>query len=147
MKQRDANDIAREEGIESLRGTLDEAHPFEKGKRASGNGHDGATTPSLLTLPEFLAQFVPPHYLVDGVLQHHCLYSLTGKTGAGKTNVAVLLAALVADPVAGQKFGSHDVEPGRVLYIPAENKTDVQMRAIGLVHRMYLDPARLNLLV
>ena len=106
----------------------------------------GATR-RLLTLQEFLAQFDPPHYLVDGVLQHGCLYSLTGKTGAGKTGVAARLAMLVANPVGGQKFGPYEVEPGRVLYIPAENKTDVQMRMIGLMHRMGLDRAKLNMLV
>ena len=106
----------------------------------------GATR-RLLTLPEFLAQFDPPHYLVDGVLQRGSLYSLTGKTGAGKTGVAVRLAVLVANPVGGQKFGPYEVEPGRVLYIPAENQTDVQMRMIGLMHRMRLDSAKLNMLV
>ena len=106
----------------------------------------GATR-RLLTLREFLAQYDPPHYLVDGVLQRGSLYSLTGKTGAGKTGVAARLAVLVANPVGGQKFGPYEVEPGRVLYIPAENKTDVQMRMIGLMHRMGLDRATLNMLV
>ena len=57
------------------------------------------------------------------------------------------LAVLVANPVGGQKFGPYEVEPGRVLYIPAENQTDVQMRMIGLMHRMRLDSAKLNMLV
>jgi hypothetical protein len=98
------------------------------------------------TLAEFLSEFDPPHYLVDGLLQHHCLYSLTGKTGAGKTSVAVMLAVLVASKAPG-RFGPHEVEPGRVVYIAKENKLDVQMRFFGILNKMHIEPSELNMLV
>jgi putative DNA primase/helicase len=44
------------------------------------------------TLAEFLAGFVPPDYLVEGILQRRFVYSLTAQTGHGKTAVALLLA-------------------------------------------------------
>src|SRR5262249_4086672 len=41
------------------------------------------------TLTKFLANFVPPDYLIEGILQHHYFYTLTGMTGAGKTAIAL----------------------------------------------------------
>src|SRR5262249_38350148 len=34
---------------------------------------------------EFVAGFVPPDYLIDGLLQRRYVYSFTGPTGSGKT--------------------------------------------------------------
>jgi hypothetical protein len=91
------------------------------------------------TLSEFLADFQPPDYLVDGLLQKHFCYSLTGATGAGKTAVALLICTLVASRTRGQKLGSHEVEHGRVVYIAAENPTDIRMRLIGMATKLDLN--------
>jgi hypothetical protein len=45
---------------------------------------------------EFVAGFVAPAYLLDGVLQKRFVYALTVATGAGKTAIALRLAAHVA---------------------------------------------------
>jgi hypothetical protein len=84
------------------------------------------------TLPEFLAAFEPPDYLIDGLFQRHYFYAITAKTAAGKTAVALLISVLVANPKLGQKLGPHDVEHGRVIYVTRENPTDVRMRLIGM---------------
>src|SRR5262249_18257085 len=99
------------------------------------------------TLAEFLADYVAPDYLVEGLLQHHYFYSLTGMTGAGKTAVALLIAILVADRAGGQNVGTYAVEHGRVVYIARENPTDVRMRLIGMCEKMGIDPAKLDLFV
>ena len=91
------------------------------------------------TLAEFLADFHPPDYLIDGLLQKHFCYSLTGATGAGKTAIALLVSALVASHTPGRKLGSHEVEHGRVVYIAAENPTDIKMRLIGMAAKLKLD--------
>jgi hypothetical protein len=101
----------------------------------------------VLELPEFLKRFEPPHYLIEGLLQHHYFYSLTGMTGAGKTAVALLVGALVSRRKGGQKLGPHDVEHGRVVYIAKENPTDIRMRLIGMTTKMNIDPASLDFLV
>jgi AAA domain len=101
----------------------------------------------VLALPEFLAQFVPPDYLIDRLLQRGYFYSLTGATGAGKTAIALLISILVATRGGGKKLGPYDVEHGRVLYITRENPTDVRMRLIGAAARMAFDPAGLDFLV
>ena len=101
------------------------------------------TSRIVLTLPEFLAAFEPPDYLIDGLLQRHYFYAITAKTAAGKTAVALLIAVLVANPKPGQKLGPHDVEHGRVIYVTRENPTDVRMRLIGMASKMGFKPADL----
>jgi RecA-family ATPase len=110
----------------------------------------------VLSLPEFLAQYKPPDYLIDGLVQRGFFYSLTGRTGVGKTAVAILIAILVAmrwrlpwyDGDDGRrKLGPHEVERGRVLYITKENPTDVRMRLIGAAAKIGFDRAALDFLV
>jgi hypothetical protein len=82
---------------------------------------------------QFVAGFVPPDYLIDGILQRRFLYALTGKTGSGKTALALLLAACVA---LGRALGNLRVRKGRVIYLCGENPDDVRMRWIGLATEM-----------
>jgi hypothetical protein len=37
----------------------------------------------------FLKGFIPPDYLIDGILQRRFIYSLTAPTGGGKTAIAL----------------------------------------------------------
>ncbi|WP_441268297.1 AAA family ATPase [Bradyrhizobium sp. 215_C5_N1_1] len=87
---------------------------------------------------DFVRGFVPPDYLVDGVLQRRFCYSLTAQTGVGKTTVALLLAALVA---TGRPLQGLDVAKGTVLYFAGENPTDIQMRWLGQTRELGIDPA------
>jgi hypothetical protein len=82
---------------------------------------------------DFVAGFVPPDYLVDGLLQEAFLYSLTGATGAGKTAITLRLAASVAN---GRMFAGRETKQRRVLYLAAENPVDVRMRWIALAEQM-----------
>lgn len=86
---------------------------------------NGKTLPRLLNSAAFVEGFVPPDYLLDGVLQRRFIYSLTGATGAGKTAIALLLAAHVAK---GKSLAGRDVARGRVLYLAGENPDDILMR-------------------
>jgi hypothetical protein len=86
---------------------------------------------------EFVRGFVPPDYLLDGVLQRRFVYSITAQTGVGKTAVAMLISAHVA---TGRKLGNLDVEKGTVLYFAGENPTDIQMRWLGSTRSMGIDP-------
>ncbi len=88
---------------------------------------------------DFVHGFVPPDYLVDGILQRRYFYSMTAATGAGKTAVAMLLTASVA---SGRSLGDIPVERGTVLYLAGENATDVQMRWLGITQELGLDPAQ-----
>lgn len=85
----------------------------------------------------FVAGFVPPDYLIEGLLQRRFFYSLTARTGDGKTAVVLLIAACIA---LGRAIGGRSVERGKVLYFAGENPTDVKMRWIAMAERMGFDP-------
>ena len=86
---------------------------------------------------DFVRDFIPPDYHVDGIVQAAFLYALTGMTGAGKTAVLLLVAYLTA---IGGKLGDREVRHGRVLYSAGENPTDVKMRWIAMAHHLGFDP-------
>ena len=88
---------------------------------------------AILTSASFVLNFVPPDYLVDGLLQEGFLYSLTGASGAGKTAITLRLAASIALGVA---FAGRSTKKRRVLYLAAENPDDVRMRWIALAQQM-----------
>jgi hypothetical protein len=90
------------------------------------------------TSAEFVQGFVPPEYVLDGVLQRCFCVSITAATGVGKTTVAMLLSAHVS---IGRALGSLDVAKGTVLYFAGENPVDIQMRWLGLTQEMCINPA------
>jgi hypothetical protein len=93
--------------------------------------------PSLIkSSREFVAGFVAPDYLVYGLLQEGFLYSLTGSTGAGKTAITLRAAASIA---LGINFAGRETKTRRVLYLAAENPTDIRMRWIALGQQMDFD--------
>lgn len=94
--------------------------------------------PALLkSSAEFLKDFVPPDYILDGVLQRGFCYSMTAKTGTGKTAVAMCFSAHVA---TGRSLNGLSVAQGDVIYLAGENPTDIQMRWLGLTQEMRIDP-------
>jgi hypothetical protein len=63
--------------------------------------------PLIQTSRQFIAGYVPPDYLVHGLLQEAFLYALTGATGAGKTSITLQLAASVA---LGRSFAGRETK-------------------------------------
>jgi hypothetical protein len=108
---------------------------METADRLRGNGHAFADSrlPTIKSSAEFVKDFVPPDYLVDGLLQEGFLYSLTGATGAGKTAITLRLAASTG---LGLVFAGRETKKRRVLYLAAENPDDVRMRWIALSQHM-----------
>jgi AAA domain len=96
---------------------------------------DTPITPKKLILSsaEFVAGFIPPDYLLDGILLCGFVYSFTANTGHGKTAIALRLSVAVA---LGQDFAGREVIKGRVLYFAGENPTDVRMRWIGMAEKL-----------
>lgn len=116
-----------------------------KAKTANDNepqsGEVPRKPPLLISSGDFVRGFRPPDYLLDGIMQSGFLYSLTGQTGAGKTAVALLLSACVAQ---GVPFASRETKAGRVFYFAGENPDDVAMRWIGLCAALGYDPDSLD---
>ena len=71
------------------------------------------------------------------MLRRRFAYSLTGRTGDGKTGVMMTTAAHV---VLGQPLGKHQTERGRVLYLAGENPDDIRMRWVAMADVMGFDP-------
>ena len=97
--------------------------------------------PTILSKYDFLKGFVPPDYLVDGILQRRFIYALTGQTGHAKTALALLLAELVSS-TSLTRLGAHEAERGRVIYLVGENPDDIRMRVIGADAQREDDPAK-----
>lgn len=116
-----------------------------RAKAANDNEPQSAEVPRkpplLISSGDFVRGFQPPDYLLDGIMQSGFLYSLTGQTGAGKTAVALLLSACVAQ---GAPFASRETKAGRVFYFAGENPDDVAMRWIGLCDALGYDPDTLD---
>jgi hypothetical protein len=103
---------------------------------SSQDSEPAAPLPGFKSSAEFVAGFVPPDYILDGVLQQGFLYSLTGMTGAGKTAITLRLSASTA---LGETFAGRETKKMRVLYLAAENPDDVRMRWIALAQHMGFD--------
>jgi hypothetical protein len=127
VKGRDINDVLRDEGLDAVRTRHDRAKKF-----------NGPSAPLIVSTSEFVDGFVPPDYLIDGLIQRRFLYSLTAPTGTGKTAIALRIATHVdfGLPLAGR-----EVNRGRVLFFAGENPDDVRMRWIALLEEMKVEPA------
>ena len=93
--------------------------------------------PLILTSREFVAGFVPPDYLIDGILQRGFLYSMTAPTNTGKTAIALRLAAHIS---IGSSLGEREVLQGKVLYFAGENPDEIRTRWMKLTEEMKIDP-------
>lgn len=99
------------------------------------NGHNPSDEPAVIRLQsksEFIGGYVAPDWLIDGILQRRYVYSLTARTGDGKTAVAQLITKLVSMPNCGSTFlGRHAVDHGNTIYFAGENPDDLRMRIIA----------------
>jgi hypothetical protein len=102
----------------------------EKSPHPTARGH------LIQSSSEFISGFVPPDYILDGILQRRFIYSVTGRTGSGKTAVILMIAASVA---LGRSIGTQDAHKGRVLYLAGENPDDIRMRWIAMSQQMDFD--------
>jgi hypothetical protein len=86
---------------------------------------------------EFVAGYVAPQYVIEGVLQQRRIYALTGRTGEGKTAVKLCLSRHLAQRAP---IGKREVERCRVLYMAGENPDDVIARWIAMAEVHDFDP-------
>ena len=120
------------------------------------NGGDGTATdgdlpfetpsglPTILDTVAFLATFVMPDYLIDGIIQRGRLHALTSPTGHGKTAVALFLACMMA---MGRHIGALEVVQGDVLIMGGENPDDLCVRLHAACAAYGIDPVSLPVFV
>jgi hypothetical protein len=115
----DFSDMHRRDGLAAVAELLGRAQRAE-----------AAATGGLRAVPaaEFVAAAGTPEYLLDGVLQRGFVYALTGQTGAGKTAVAISMAASLA---LGRDFAGRETVQTSVLYVASENPDDIRARVLA----------------
>ena len=91
----------------------------------------------LTSKAQLLKGFVPPDYLIDGILHRRFVYALTGQTGHAKTAIASVASA---SPNAA--LGPHRAEKGQVAYFVGENPDELRMRLVGADAVRSGDPAQ-----
>jgi hypothetical protein len=74
----------------------------------------------------FCSEYTPLSYAVDPFIRSSSLYTLTAKTGAGKTALLSIIALAIAAN-RGDILG-REITKGRVVYYSAENPDDLRMR-------------------
>jgi hypothetical protein len=102
------------------------------------NGHD-AKTPQVefKTLADFCREYVPLAYAIEPLLRTSSLYSLTVRTGHGKT--AFLIVAALAIATGRQDILGLEVARGRVAFLTFENPDDVRMRFMIAAYLLNID--------
>jgi|tagenome__1003787_1003787.scaffolds.fasta_scaffold20973219_3 hypothetical protein len=76
-----------------------------------------------------MSSFVPPDWLIDGIIQRGRLYACTSRTGHGKTAVWIYNACMIQ---AGRLIGNIQVCQGNVVYLAGENPEDLKARLHGM---------------
>ena len=122
MKKVDANDVLRDVGPAGLRELIDKTPP----KDLAAFNIVEAKPINLKSLRAFVAEYQPPSYVVEPIIRSGSLYTLTGKTGGGKTGLLVSTTLAVA--TGRQDILKFEAVKGRVAYLTAENPDDVRMR-------------------
>jgi hypothetical protein len=90
---------------------------------------------------DFVAGYVAPQYVIEGITQQRRFYSLTGRTGEGKTAVMLSIARHLA---GGIPIGELEVERCRVLYLAGENPDDVRGRWIAMAEHLSFDASTID---
>lgn len=78
-------------------------------------------------LRQFINEAEPPDFVIDNVIQTGWLYTITARTGYGKTGIAISMTLSVA---TGENVGDYKTKAGKVLYIAGENPFDIRNRLI-----------------
>lgn len=96
----------------------------------------GKPLPLLLSAAQFVAGFTPPEYLIDGIMQRGYLYSLTARTGHGKTAVDLYIAQCIAK---AETMHGKETLGGTVLFLAGENPDDIRARFLVLANEFKFD--------
>jgi hypothetical protein len=92
--------------------------------------------PLLVDASEWLADSVPPEYVVEGIVQRGTLCALTAVTNHGKTAVSLTMAVCIA---TGRKFAGKEIKQGKVLILCGENPDGFRTRLQATLQHMGLE--------
>lgn len=99
-------------------------------EHADGQWTKANGTPAFIrTGDQFAYEYQPLEYVVDSILPHGTLTTITGPGNIGKTALGMLIGAHKTN---GAALNGWDVVQGHVLYASAENTTDFRHRYIAM---------------
>jgi hypothetical protein len=112
--------------------------------RGDGSGLTNGSAPfngRILSGRDFLATFIPPDYIIDGIVQRGWLYACTSLTAHGKTAVWLYMGCMVA----GHRYigNSIEVTGGDVIILAGENAADLCGRMHAMCQEYHLDDTKL----
>ena len=90
----------------------------------------------------FCCDYTPLSYTIEPIVRSASLYTLTAKTGAGKTALNVVWALAVA--TGRSDILGREVAKGRVAYLACENPDDIRMRFMIAAFSFGIDLAELG---
>ncbi len=85
-----------------------------------------ATALNFKSAAKFASEYVPLAYVVEPIIRSGSLYTLSAKTGGGKTALNIVTALAVA--TGRGDILAREVHQGRVAYLACENPDDIRMR-------------------
>lgn len=98
--------------------------------------------PQFKTVASFAAEFEPPAYLIEPIVRSGSIYTLTAKTGVGKT--AWLSATALAVATGRPEILGAEVDRARVVYLCFENPDDLRMRLLVAAFHLAIDLTELG---
>jgi hypothetical protein len=120
---------------------LERYEPPPSGEDDYGVGARMVEKPNFRTLKEFCAEYTPVSYSVAGLVRSGSLYTLTARTGDGKTSWLVTTSLSIA---TGRDLLGREVTKGRVAFCTAENPDDLRMRLSVASYTWNIDQAALG---
>lgn len=136
---RDFNDLHKDTPADELRKLMDAKLCKIKGNGDVrkdivhvANDEEIVRGPKLISAADFIRGYVAPDFVIDGIVQRGFVYSMTGRTGDGKTALAIYLS--IKEGAAGQ----------RIVYLAGENPDDIRARVIMTCEKYTLEPEELS---
>ncbi|WP_413989364.1 AAA family ATPase [Labrys okinawensis] len=100
-----------------------------------------ATSPGFKSAAAFCAEYQPLSYAIEPIVRSASLYTITARTGAGKTAFQIVAALAIA--TGRQDILGVEVSRGRVAYLAFENPDDARMRFKIAAYLLNIDLAEL----
>jgi hypothetical protein len=94
-------------------------------------------TSALKTVAAFCREYEPVSYAVEPFVRSSSLYTLTAKTGVGKTGL--LISTALAKAAGRSNLLKRETNKGRVAYLTAENPDDLRMRIMATADHFKID--------
>jgi hypothetical protein len=133
--------------VGAVRLTSDPTKFDERNPRPVGEAVDVVEIVDFLSAFEFCRAYEPIAYAVEPFIRSGSLYTLTAKTGAGKTALLIIMALAVVTG-RGEIIG-REVTKGRVAFVAVENPDDLRMKLMVAAYILNINFAEIagNLII